>query len=143
MIQVNRIDINQVYVIGPKANLDNIEQKVVKLLSTINPSYEETWNWDMRDMGHIMDQNHIPTDGIKINEENVEQQLEALYPILNKLDVALGGPKLGKGSENARDVDPNTVLFVVDSQDKAGTALARLLEKQWGGYPFAAQTIVV
>ncbi len=138
MIQANKI--NQIYVIGPKVNLGPLERKVVDLLSAFS---EKNLFSMWRNFSSMMDHNHIPTDDIKINEEDEGQQIEALYPILNKLDVALGGPKLGKGSESAKEVDPNTVLFVVDSQDKAGAALARLLEKQWGNYPFAAQTIVV
>ncbi len=130
MIQVDKI--RQVYIIGPEETKEKVRDKAVRSLLELG-KYTTTsvkFNW-------------IPTDHIEINEGNTHQQLEALYPILNKLDVALGGPKVGKGSEQAQEVNPKTVLFVVDSQDKAGAALARLLEKQWGGYPFASQTIVV
>ncbi len=131
MIQVDKI--NKVVVIAPESTRKSVESNTRKTLSTLGK--------DLRSVEF----GYIPTDHIQIKNDDDHERLQALYPMLNTLDSISGGPQVGRGSEYAHElaVDPKTILFVIDPTNKATAALARLLEKQWGGYPFASQTIVV
>lgn len=93
----------------------------------------------------------IPTDGIKVNDNDTNGQLmEKLGPLIksiaSKYDRAIKEEldKAGaiEGVPVEHKVDPR-IVFLIDSSDRTGVVLARLFQGPWGGFPFAGKHTLV
>lgn len=90
----------------------------------------------------------ISTDLFQVKDDaNVEGLMETLRPLVSAIDKSYSvavSRELGKdntiGIPTERKTDPK-VLFLIDTSNKTGAALARLFQGPWGGFPAAKYTI--
>ncbi|MBI3591157.1 MAG: hypothetical protein HY094_07285 [Candidatus Melainabacteria bacterium] len=92
----------------------------------------------------------IPTNNYRVNENDSTRQLmEKLRPLVGDIEdqyryaieTELRNASV-EGVPAEHKIDPR-LLFLIDSSDKTGVALARLFQGPWGGFPFAKHTLAV